>query len=350
MRRKLFLGLLSGRNFGNGGRSRKPAWSRRLTGAAPPNQTALLRVAQMTQADRAAIAGGTPGSVLMQNAAHAVVLEITRRWSPRPVRVLCGPGNNGGDGFAAAVALAELGWPVRVALLGSKENLRGDARLHADRWNGSVETLQPGVIEGAALIVDALFGSGLSRPLESPVAATLLRLRSARLPLIAVDMPSGVMGDSGASVGAAPAICTVTFARKAGACIAPGRDLCGEIVVADIGIPTAALESLHIDTWENDPGLWRRSCRARTPPPTNTRGVMRCYAAATHDRRARMAARAARRAGLTTICSARERVLHLCRRPHQHHGAATGAGRRLHAAVVRPALHGLLDRARRRGQ
>ena len=276
-----------------------------MTGAASPNQTALLRVAQMTQADRAAIAGGTPGSVLMQNAAHAVVLEITRRWSPRPVRVLCGPGNNGGDGFAAAVELAELGWPVRVALWGPRENLRGDARLHADRWNGSVETLQPGVIEGAALIVDALFGSGLSRPLESPVAATLAAAAQRGLPLIAVDMPSGVMGDSGASVGAAPAICTVTFARKKpGHVLLPGRDLCGEIVVADIGIPPAALESLHIDTWENDPGLWRAQLpRSNSAANKYTRGHALLCGGYPMTGAARMAARAAARvgAGLTTI-------------------------------------------------
>src|SRR5258708_4459820 len=130
----------------------------------------------MTEADRAAIRAGTPGSVLMQNAGNAVVREITRRWSPRPVSVLCGPGNNGGDGFVVAVELAHAGWPVRIALLGRREDLRGDARIHAARWSGGVETVAPGAIEGAALVVDALFGSGLSRGLDPQIAAMLSAL------------------------------------------------------------------------------------------------------------------------------------------------------------------------------
>src|ERR1700736_3255880 len=108
----------------------------------------------MTEADRAAIAAGTPGSLLMQNAGNAVAREITRRWSPRPVSVLCGPGNNGGDGFVVALALAQARWAARVALLGRKEILRGDAGVHAARWSGAIESVTPAVIEGAALAVD----------------------------------------------------------------------------------------------------------------------------------------------------------------------------------------------------
>jgi NAD(P)H-hydrate epimerase len=259
----------------------------------------------MTEAERAAIAAGIPGSVLMQNAADAVVHEITRRWSPRPLSVLCGPGNNGGDGFAVAVALARLGWPVRVALLGSKQKLRGDARVHADRWGGEVEALGPSAIEGAALIVDALFGSGLSRPLDGQAAATLAAAGRRGLPLIAVDMPSGVVGDSGAGEGAVPAACTVTFARKKpGHVLLPGRDLCGEVVIADIGIPAAAIESLRIDTWENDPELWRAQLpRVNSAANKYTRGHALLCGGYPMTGAARMAARAAARigAGLTTI-------------------------------------------------
>src|SRR2546430_1823385 len=103
-------------------------------------RTALLSVAQMTAADRAAIAAGVAGPLLMQNAGNAVVREITRRWPPRPAIVLCGPGNNGGDGFVVAAGLAQLGWPVRVALLGRREDLRGDAGVHAARWSGGIES------------------------------------------------------------------------------------------------------------------------------------------------------------------------------------------------------------------
>src|SRR6267142_97602 len=137
----------------------------------------------MTEADHAAIGAGTPGSVLMQNAGNAVVSEITRRWSPRPVTVLCGPGNNGGDGFVVATALAQAGWPVRVALLGTRESLRGDARIQAARWSGGIESVASGVIEGAALVVDALFGSGLSRRLDPQIVATLSAVTQRALPL-----------------------------------------------------------------------------------------------------------------------------------------------------------------------
>jgi hydroxyethylthiazole kinase-like uncharacterized protein yjeF len=276
-----------------------------LSGAARPNQTALLNVAQMTEADRATIAAGTPGPLLMQNAGDAVVREITRRWSPRPVTVLCGPGNNGGDGFVVAIALAQAGWPVRVALAGDREKLRGDARVHAARWSGTVESVSPAVIEGAALVVDALFGSGLSRRLDTQVADTLTAVAQRGLPLVAIDVPSGVMGDSGASVGAVPATCSVTFARKKpGHVLLPGRDLCGEIVVADIGIPAAVLESLSIDTWENDPALWREALpQAKSAGNKYSRGHALLCGGYPMTGAARMAARAAARigAGLTTI-------------------------------------------------
>jgi ADP-dependent NAD(P)H-hydrate dehydratase / NAD(P)H-hydrate epimerase len=276
-----------------------------LTGGAGGGRAALLSVAQMNEADRATIAAGTPGSLLMQNAGNAVAREITRRWSPRPATVLCGPGNNGGDGFVVAVALAQAGWPVRVGLLGRREQLRGDALLHAARWSGSVETVSPTAIEGASLIVDALLGSGLSRRLDGEIVDTLAAVTRLGLPIVAVDVPSGVLGDSGENLGAAPATCSVTFARKKpGHVLLPGRDLCGEIVVADIGIPAAVLESLSIDTWENDPTLWRAALpRANSSGNKYTRGHALLCGGYPMTGAARMAARAAARigAGLTTI-------------------------------------------------
>jgi ADP-dependent NAD(P)H-hydrate dehydratase / NAD(P)H-hydrate epimerase len=276
-----------------------------LSGDARPSQSELLSVAQMTEADHAAIAAGTPGSLLMQNAGSAVAREITRRWSPRPVTVLCGPGNNGGDGFVVAIALAGTGWPVRVALLGRREELRNDARLYAARWNGSVEAVTPAAIEGASLVVDALLGSGLSRRLDPQIVATMAAVAQRGLPVVAVDVPSGVMGDTGESLGSAQAACTVTFARKKpGHVLLPGRDLCGEVVVADIGIPAAALESLSIDTWENDPGVWRADLpQTKSAANKYTRGHALLCGGYPMTGAARMAARAAARvgAGLTTI-------------------------------------------------
>src|SRR3984957_7154798 len=268
-------------------------------------KTALLSVAQMTEADRAAIASGIPGLLLMQNAGDAVAREVMRRWSPRPATILCGPGNNGGDGFVAAAVLAKDGWPIRVALLGRKEDLRGDALLAAKLWTGSVEAMTPGAIEGAALVIDGLFGSGLNRGLNGPASDTLNACGQRGLPLVAIDVPSGVMGDTGASVGAVQAACTVTFARKKpGHVLFPGRGLCGEVVVADIGIPSGVFDSLGIDTWENAPALWLAQLpRAGSAGNKYTRGHALLCGGYPMTGGARMAARAAARvgAGLTTI-------------------------------------------------
>ncbi len=276
-----------------------------MTGSVRPIAAALLSVAQMSEADAAAIASGTHGSLLMQNAGEAVAREIVRRWPPRPVTVLCGPGNNGGDGFVVAIALAQSGWPVRVALLGSREDLQGDARFHAMRWNGGIARVAPAALDGAALVVDALFGSGLSRPLDRDVAAALAAVTERGLPLVAVDVPSGVLGDTGESLGAAPAACTVTFTcKKPGHVLMPGRELCGEVVVADIGIPSSILASLRIDAWENHPTLWQAQMpQTRSSSHKYSRGHALLCGGYPMTGAARMAARAAARigSGLTTI-------------------------------------------------
>jgi NAD(P)H-hydrate epimerase len=266
---------------------------------------ALMRVAQMAEADRLTIAGGIPGAVLMENAGEAVAEEIMQRWSARRVCILCGPGNNGGDGFVVARVLASAGWPVRIALLGSRDRLTGDARIHASRWSGALEPLAPEVIADAELVVDALFGSGLSRALEEKVTRTLVAAVDRHVPLIAVDVPSGVMGDTGESRGAVPAQCTVTFARKKpGHVLLPGRDLAGDVVVADIGTPSAVLDGIAVDTWENDPALWR----CDLPRPSSggnkySRGHALLVGGYPVTGAARMAGRAAARAGagLTSI-------------------------------------------------
>ena len=129
-------------------------------------QTALLDVSQMGEADRLTVASGKSVIELMENAGSAVAHQIEKRWSARCVIVLCGPGNNGGDGFVTARQLSAAGWPVRVALLGSRDHLNGAARHHAELWRGEVQQLVPNVLDGAELVVDAVFGAGLSRALE----------------------------------------------------------------------------------------------------------------------------------------------------------------------------------------
>ena len=160
-------------------------------------QTALLDVRRMGEADRLTVAAGTPATELMENAGRAVAREIGQRWPARPVAVLCGPGNNGGDGFVAARHLAEAGWPVRIALLGPRDHLTGEARQHAERWRGAVEPLTPAVLDGQNWWWMRSSAQGFSRALEGPAAETLAAAARRGLPIVAIDVPSGLMGDTG---------------------------------------------------------------------------------------------------------------------------------------------------------
>jgi NAD(P)H-hydrate epimerase len=221
---------------------------------------AVLSVAEMYRADRGAIEAGVPGAELMDAAGSGIAEEIRARWQPCAVTVLCGPGNNGGDGFVIARRLSEAGWSVRLALLGEPAALKGDAAHHAGLWAGPVEALEPQVLDDAGLVVDALFGAGLSRPLEGAAAAVVERLAGLDAAVVAVDMPSGVSGDDGQPLGETfvRAELTVTFFRKKpGHLLLPGRLLCGETVVIDIGIPDAVLEEIAPQGFENAPALWR---------------------------------------------------------------------------------------------
>lgn len=187
----------------------------------------ILTTAEMYAADHYAERHGTSAATLMENAGRAVADEICARWTPRPVAVLCGPGNNGGDGKVVAKLLKERGWEMRDTP------------------------------DGAALVVDALFGAGLSRPLEGRARALAEAVNASRVPVIAIDVPSGLQGDTGKPLGeiCVRADLTVTFFRKKPAhVLMPGRGLCGEIVVADIGIPAAAAEGATL--FENGPALW----------------------------------------------------------------------------------------------
>jgi NAD(P)H-hydrate epimerase len=268
-------------------------------------QTALLDVRRMDEADRLAVASGKTVIELMENAGSAVAHAIEKRWSARPAIVLCGPGNNGGDGFVTARHLSEAGWSVRVALLGSQDHLTGAARHHADLWRGTVEPLTPAVLDGAELVVDAIFGAGLSRALEESSVETLAAAARSKLPIVAIDVPSGLMGDTGEVLGAVASVLTVTFFRKKpGHLLLPGRLLCGEVVVADIGISSSVLEQISPNTFENDPCLWIGDLpRPQDNGNKYSRGHALISGGYPMTGAARMAARAAARAGagLTTI-------------------------------------------------
>ena len=276
---------------------------------------ALLSVEQTYAADRAAAAAGVPGVELMENAGAAVAEAVQRMGADAPVLVLCGPGNNGGDGFVAARLLAEAGREVRLALLGLSEALRGDAAHHAALWRGEVLALGPGLAksmkndQGSVIVVDALFGAGLTRPLDGVVRALAEEIAALRLPVVAVDVPSGLSGDSGEALGgfAFKAQETVTFFRpKPGHLLLPGRSFCGHVTLADIGVPDSVLDEIAPSTWENGPGLWAGALTWREPGDHKYRfGHAVVLGGAAMTGAARLAARAALRvgAGLVTVAA-----------------------------------------------
>ncbi len=273
-------------------------------------QKDILTVAQMGEADAGTIAAGTPGYVLMQRAGAAVADAITARWSSRTTVVLCGPGNNGGDGLVVAKALADKGWDVAVTLDGEPGALHGDAAQAAHAWGGEIGWLSLGSLNGAALIVDALFGAGLSRPLSKRIADILRAAESSGAPLVAVDLPSGLPGDVAAPLDYAPRCAlTVTFhRRKLAHVLEPARSLCGEVVVADIGLRSAPTQ-----LFENGAELWA----AKIPWPRidahkTARGRLIVVSGEMWSTgAARLAARAGLRigAGLVTILSPPDALL-----------------------------------------
>ncbi|MBT4463190.1 MAG: bifunctional ADP-dependent NAD(P)H-hydrate dehydratase/NAD(P)H-hydrate epimerase, partial [Rhodospirillaceae bacterium] len=247
----------------------------------------LLMISEMTAADAATIAAGTPERELMEAAGGAVAREILKRWQPRPTVVLVGPGNNGGDGLIVTRLLSEAGWTVKTAYL--KDLSMGV--LDGDTLGSSVDDL---------LVVDALFGAGLTRPVEGVAADIFDAINERGLDCVAVDMPSGIDGDSGAIRGVAPkAQLTVTFfRRKPGHLLLPGRDLCGEVIVADIGIPDLVLDDINPNTFANGPDLWRqRFPRRQATDHKYTHGHAVVVGGGEMTGAARLAATAARRIG-----------------------------------------------------
>ena len=297
--------------------SRAPPWPVRAPlghgryAARAMDDAALLDTAEMARADAAAIAAGTSGAILMENAGAATAAAIAARWSPRPVTVLCGPGNNGGDGWVVARHLAGTGWPVTLASLVPRAALKGDAAHHAERWEGELVAFDVSALDGAALVVDALFGAGLARPLQGLARELVDAIRARALDCVAIDMPSGVDGNTGAVMGTAPwCALTVTFFRKKpGHLLLPGRARVGELHLVDIGIPDTVLDDIAPRTFENGPALWRHLLpRPGLEDHKYTRGHGVVFGGAEMTGAARLAARAALRAGagLVTIAAAPE--------------------------------------------
>lgn len=265
----------------------------------------LLTPTQMKEADRLAVDLGVSSLELMENAGQAVAYEVTHRFPNQPVLVLCGPGNNGGDGFVVARLLEERGWPVRVGLYGAKDALTGDAAVVSRMWSGPVEQAHPEMCQGFGIIVDALLGAGLSRDVEGELALLIDRINDSGAQVVSVDIPSGVDGESGSVRGAAVrAGLTVTFFRlKPGHLLAPGAHLCGEVLLADIGIPDSVLTGMDIKLFENDPHLWNLPVRQYGGHKYDAGHCVVVSGDEFHTGAARLAAYGAARigAGLTTI-------------------------------------------------
>lgn len=224
-----------------------------------PSHLALLSSEQMAQADQLAIEDGTAGATLMENAGETVADVIVQHYEKQPTLVLCGPGNNGGDGFVIARMLKEYGWDVTVALFGEKDTLKGDAKANADKWTGDIQPLDTSLLDDTSLIVDALFGVGLARPIEGAVADIVDAINESSLAVVAVDIPTGVCSNTGAILGTAlQADTTITFCRqKRGHALVPGKILSGQIMLADIGIEDEHVEQTKPDCFENQPALWQ---------------------------------------------------------------------------------------------
>lgn len=256
-------------------------------------------------ADQLTIAHGTPGTVLMAAAGRAVAQSVAVRWARRPVLVLAGPGKNGGDGYVAARLLADRGWPVTVAALGDPDRLTGDAAWARGGWGGPIRPVDQVDVPTGGLVIDALFGAGLTRALDGSAAKILQAVRAAAVPVVAVDVPSGVHGDTGAAWGpVCPATVTVTFFRlKPGHLLLPGRTLCGDRVLADIGMNPSVLSQVAPKGARAHPSLWQSTWPH--PPAVDAhkyhRGHGAVWAGATMAGAARLAAMAARRIGLGLV-------------------------------------------------
>jgi hydroxyethylthiazole kinase-like uncharacterized protein yjeF len=265
----------------------------------------LLTPAEMGRADRFAISAGTPGITLMERAGLAVANEAVRLTKSRGrINILCGPGGNGGDGFIAARLLTQRGYAVELGLLGVRDTLKGDPALAAARYQGPVLAASAVDLARADCLIDALFGAGLARDIDGEAKAIIERINAFKRAgglVLAVDVPSGIDGETGKIRGVAvEASASVSFFRlKPGHLLEPGRRLAGAIRLADIGIPQAALASIGPQTFVNAPAVWGEALpRPNAASHKYARGaVLVLSGSGHHTGAARLSARAALRAG-----------------------------------------------------
>jgi ADP-dependent NAD(P)H-hydrate dehydratase / NAD(P)H-hydrate epimerase len=227
----------------------------------------ILSIAQMTLLDQAAGANGISIGRLMSAAGRAVADAVAEAFSQRvTVAVLCGPGNNGGDGYVAAAMLSDRGYSVEVFAIALPTE--GAAASAAARWPAPIRPLSSFMPQHGCVVIDALYGTGLSRPIVGEEADAVARLKQAGARVFAIDVPSGLHGDTGKPSGpCVQAYKTVTFHRmKPGHLLWPGRELCGEVIVADIGLKQdLAASVIAPKLFRNTPALWQKLLPAPAP-------------------------------------------------------------------------------------
>lgn len=220
----------------------------------------LISPREMAAVDQAAIGSGISGYRLMETAGSAISACILRCYpNAGRIMVLCGPGNNGGDGYVAARRLKDCGLSVAVSSLVDPQRLTGDAALARRDWDGPIVALDTADLSGSAVVLDALFGGGLDRPIEGAARTVIDTINQKGLPVVSADLPSGISGYSGAIFGAAiKAEHTVTFAAaRPGHFLQPGAAHCGKVQIVDIGIPRRLLRENERDLWLNGPAIWQ---------------------------------------------------------------------------------------------
>jgi ADP-dependent NAD(P)H-hydrate dehydratase / NAD(P)H-hydrate epimerase len=275
----------------------------------------LLTNAEMMRADQLTIAGGTDGYALMKRAGLAVADAASDLADEGPILVIAGRGNNGGDGFVAARELARRGRRVSVMLLCRRDTLKGDAALASADWRGDVRPCDPKALGRPALIIDALFGAGLDRPVKGDPHDMIEAMNASGVPILSVDLPSGVNGSSGQVMGAAVnATESITFfRRKPGHLLLPGRLHCGRVRVVDIGIADAVLGDIGVATFANVPALWQAAFPLpRLDGHKYSRGhALIASGGVATTGAARLSARGALRggAGLVTVASPRDALV-----------------------------------------
>src|SRR5215467_14469260 len=221
----------------------------------------VLNSAQMREADRRTIEDiGIPSLVLMENAGRQVVAAIEAVHADlleRQVAVLCGRGNNGGDGFVVARTLLQRGVDVSVFLIGQVSDVRGDARVNLDILgrlgvtvveiaDGQAWELHLSEVRDCNLIVDAIFGTGLNQPVHGLIGSVIADVNASGIPVVSIDLPSGLSADTADPIGdSVEAGTTVTLAApKLPLVLPPAENRAGDIVIADIGIPAGVVDAL----------------------------------------------------------------------------------------------------------